>query len=103
MFIKVPSFQLSVALLVLFVSYALQVRCQPYMSPSEHGSLVHKHRKSIKKMEEQGKIGGRKHKMQKKAMLGGSLGEQATIVAKYFYNCASSSPPGSEARARAGL
>ena len=36
-------FQLAVALLVLFVAYALQVRFSPFMSPSEYLSVVKQH------------------------------------------------------------
>jgi hypothetical protein len=37
---KTPAFQLAIMLLVMFVSYALQVRHQPYMSNSEKAAVV---------------------------------------------------------------
>lgn len=44
MFNRNPAFQLSVALLVMFVAYALQVRHVPFMSPSERGDVLTAHR-----------------------------------------------------------
>eukprot|EP01029_Cantina_marsupialis_P015297 TRINITY_DN3351_c0_g3_i1.p1 TRINITY_DN3351_c0_g3~~TRINITY_DN3351_c0_g3_i1.p1 ORF type:complete len:1598 (+),score=418.26 TRINITY_DN3351_c0_g3_i1:934-5727(+) len=40
MFRNNPSFQLSIALLVMFIAYALQVRHNPYMSPKKFGKIV---------------------------------------------------------------
>jgi len=40
MFRKSPEFQLAMALLVIFVSYVLQVRNRPYMSMSEHEDVL---------------------------------------------------------------
>ena len=44
MFNKNAAFQLSVALLVMFVSYAAQVKWRPYMSPSEHQEVLRAHK-----------------------------------------------------------
>ena len=44
MFNKNPAFQLSMALLVMFVSYAAQVKHTPYMSNSERGEVLKAHR-----------------------------------------------------------
>jgi len=49
LFVRNPAFQLSVALLVMFVSYALQVRFSPYMSMSEHNDVLRGH---VRKAEE---------------------------------------------------
>ncbi len=38
-----PAAQMAVALLIMFSSYALQVRYSPYMSPSEHTEIVAHH------------------------------------------------------------
>lgn len=43
MFNRNPGFQLSIALLVMFVSYAAQVRYVPYMSPSEMTEVLYDH------------------------------------------------------------
>ena len=43
MFNRNPSFQLSVALLVMFCSYALQVKHTPFMSPSESEEVLRHH------------------------------------------------------------
>ncbi len=45
MFNKNPAFQMSFALLVLFVCYALQVRNTPYMSMSEREEVLREHRR----------------------------------------------------------
>ena len=44
MFNKNVAFQLSIALLILFICYALQVRCVPYMSMSERTEVLNSHR-----------------------------------------------------------
>lgn len=43
MFNKNAAFQLSMALLVMFVAYALQVRFQPFMSMSERAEVLREH------------------------------------------------------------
>jgi hypothetical protein len=43
MFRKNPGFQLSVALLILFIAYALQVRYRPFQSPEDHANIVQDH------------------------------------------------------------
>eukprot|EP01029_Cantina_marsupialis_P008521 TRINITY_DN2018_c0_g3_i1.p1 TRINITY_DN2018_c0_g3~~TRINITY_DN2018_c0_g3_i1.p1 ORF type:complete len:561 (-),score=131.93 TRINITY_DN2018_c0_g3_i1:1006-2472(-) len=40
MFRNNPSFQLSIALLVLFIAYALQVRHNPYMAPKQFSKVI---------------------------------------------------------------
>jgi len=46
MFRSTPSFQLAMALLVMFVAYALQVRHTPYMNPHDRKKVMAKfHRK----------------------------------------------------------
>jgi hypothetical protein len=45
MFNKNPAFQMSFALLVLFIAYALQVRYSPYMSMSERDQVLVDHRR----------------------------------------------------------
>ena len=48
MFNKNPAFQLSVALLVMFACYAMQVKHTPYMSPSEHSAVLADHETKAK-------------------------------------------------------
>jgi hypothetical protein len=45
MFNKNPAFQMAVALLVLFIAYALQVRYSPYMSMSERLTVLMEHKR----------------------------------------------------------
>jgi hypothetical protein len=45
MFNKNPAFQMAIALLVLFVAYALQVRFSPYMSMSERATVLMEHKR----------------------------------------------------------
>ena len=49
MFNKNPAFQLSVALLVMFASYAAQVRNRPYMSMSEREQVLEDHARKAQK------------------------------------------------------
>ena len=44
MFNANPAFQLSLALLVMFIAYALQVRFRPFMSPSDRDDVLRAHR-----------------------------------------------------------
>jgi len=44
MFSKNAAFQMSLALLVMFVAYALQVRFRPFMSPGDRDSVLRDHR-----------------------------------------------------------
>ena len=44
MFSKNAGFQMSLALLVMFVAYALQVRFRPFMSPSDRDAVLRDHR-----------------------------------------------------------
>ena len=46
---KNPSFQFAVALLVMFSAYMLQVKCQPYMSPSSFKHEVRNFKKHAKR------------------------------------------------------
>ncbi len=43
MFRTNPHFQLAASLLIMFLAYALQVKNQPYMSPSQFENVLHKH------------------------------------------------------------
>merc|ERR1711871_1701142 len=66
-FMNSPSFQLSVALLVMFVSYVLQVRCRPYMGLEERIKIVKDRANEEKaKMEEMMSAMKAAVKMQKK-------------------------------------
>merc|ERR1712159_979050 len=66
-FMNSPSFQLSVALLVMFVSYVLQVRCRPYMGLEERIKIVKDRASEEKaKMEEMMSAMKAAVKMQKK-------------------------------------
>lgn len=47
MFRRTPAFQLSFALLVLFIAYALQMKNLPYMSMSERLSVIYQHEKKV--------------------------------------------------------
>jgi hypothetical protein len=46
LFNKNPAFQMAIALLVLFIAYALQVRHVPYMSMSEREQVIADHRRA---------------------------------------------------------
>lgn len=48
MFNKNPGFQLAMALLVMFVAYALQVKFSPFMSPSDHQAVLREHAMNVK-------------------------------------------------------
>jgi len=43
MFATVPSYQLAMSLLVLFIGYTLQTKHEPYMSPSDHQLVLEEH------------------------------------------------------------
>jgi hypothetical protein len=43
MFTTNPAYQLAMALLVVFVGYALQVKHNPYMAPADHGEILKAH------------------------------------------------------------
>lgn len=47
MFNKNPAFQLSMALLVMFSCYSLQVKYRPYMSPSEREDVLAEHQAAV--------------------------------------------------------
>lgn len=47
MFAKTPSFQLAVALLVMFAAYAAQVRHRPYMSMAERDDVIAAHKAKV--------------------------------------------------------
>ena len=51
-FRKSPVFLMSVLLVILFVSYALQMRCQPYMSVSEMDSVADAYTIEMKMMQD---------------------------------------------------
>jgi hypothetical protein len=97
MFRKTPSFQLAIALLVMFAAYALQVRHQPYMSESEKALVNLKYEQAMAakdKMEvrvnKRGSMGRQgSQRMKAKVKLGHNQDEmikKKAIVANYFWN-----------------
>lgn len=49
MFRRNPAFQMSIALLVMFIAYSLQVKHSPYMSTSERQDVLEEHQRKVDK------------------------------------------------------
>jgi len=96
MFVKNPAFQLSCALLVLFVAYALQVKNQPFMSMSERAEVLEDHKRRaangdpvhLRLLSTLGANKGREKKKGRRFSWGGSgmVTIDATAASKYIFS-----------------